>query len=178
MVRRIIKAVAMGIGALIEVLWSLLGLLGTAAVGYGWAQTGTIGGGINFFIKEFSKFFDDNRMNPLLNALRDLFEKYVEVFSKYPWAHLAVLFLGILFILRKYRNVGRFVRSVEELIHTAEEPGNFVNLQGRVVPNAPSRAMASARTDRKIGFERENEVVDTQGMPSILASHTWGRKGK
>ena len=181
MVSRILKAIFTGVVAGVEILWSLLGLLGTAAVGYGWSQSGTIGGGISYFIEEFSKFFGENRMNPLMNALGDGFAKYVEVFSKYPWAHIVVLFLGILHILRKNRNVKRFVSAMNELIHSAEEPQtrSATNLKGRFVPNTAS-GQAMARADRKIGFERAPEcskTVDTTGMPSVLARHAnWGKK--
>lgn len=175
---RILKAIITGIGAVAEILWSLFGLLGTAAFGYGWSQSGTIGGGIDYYVQEFTRFFGENQMNPILKTLGDGFAKYVEIFSKYPWAHLVVLFLGIMFILRKYRNVRRFVSAMNELIHSAEEPQTRTNLVGRVIPNVAS-GHAMAQANRKIGFERttEGKTVDTTGMPSVLARHAnWGKK--
>ena len=172
---RILKAIITGIGAVAEILGSLFGLFGTAAFGYGWSQSGTIGGGIEFFTTEFSRFFSENQMSPVFKVLGGLFSRYVEVFAKYPWVHIAIFFLGILLILRKYRNVSRFVKTMDEIIHSAEEPQNYsaTNLKGRFVPNAAS-GQAMAQANRKIGFEHApecNKTVDTTGMPSVLARH-------
>ncbi len=169
--RRLVSAIANGFAAVVEVVWGFFGFLGAAATCYGWSQQGSLGKGIEFFIQEFARFFSENLANPVLRTFGLIFDKYVEVFSQYPWAHVAVLAIGVLFLIRG-KNSKRFVRSLKELNAETTSSVN-TNLIGRRMQGASGQvSMARAR---KIGFQ--TEVTDTTGMPAVLARHAkWGLK--
>lgn len=183
---RIARTLGAGFMAILEAVLGILGILGTAAVGYGWSLNGSLDKGLEFFIQEFTRFFTENQGNSLLRGTGNLFSRYTEVLSRYPWAHIAVLACGI-WLLFRHSNCKRFIRYMKELFTVTDEEESLTSLKvtkaiGPTVRFAPGRSMARANADRKIGFkqaEESAEVVDTTGMPSVLARHAnRGRKIK
>ena len=184
---RVLKAIFSGYVTLVNLSWSLFGLFGTVAFALGCSRLGGIDGGIHYFTEQFTRFFSENQMDPILNALGGLFTKYTEVLSRYPEAHLAIMALGLILIPAIPKCTKWFWQSIKRVFEEPQENSlkyAATNLQGKVIPNAAS-GYAMAKANRKIGFDQHDsekdgdKVVDITGMPSVLARHAnWGKKIK
>lgn len=164
-VKRFLKSVFSGAMTLVLTFGGILGLVGFTALIYGASQNAwDLARGTEYYIQQITRFFDANKVNPLLNSVGAFFNDSVRYFFDYPFMHLVILIIGVSCIFLVGKSYGLTKQLFKELFENLpkEETKACRKSNLVVLPNGSTMSRKDLFKDFKRNKKELDRIVTAQ----------------